>query len=208
VSATRIVVADDHPIVVEGLRRLFATLDAVDLCGEFHDVTTLMRADLADVQVVVLDVGIPGILGSETIRALHARGVRIVLFTMEPESPEAIELLRAGADGIVGKSEPVERLVEAIGRVAGGDTDVPARLAVRSARADEAWPHDGLSERELAIFRRLIRGTAPKEIAFELEITVSTVYTYAERIRIKLGVTSQVELLAYAHRAGLVGQRA
>lgn len=207
-SVARIVLADDHPVVVDGLRRFFATIDGVELGGHCHDVTTLMGMDLDDVDVVILDVGIPGMLGGETIRALHGRSVRVLLFTMEPDSPRAIELVRAGADGIVGKSEPVERLAEAVARVARGETDLPEELAARSVGAPPTWPHESLSERELAIFHRSIRGTAPKVIAFDLGITVSSVYTYSERVRAKLGVSNQTELVAYAHRAGLLGQGA
>lgn len=201
----RVFLADDHPVMVRGLERLLSLEDDLEVVGTVHDVREL-DAHVADaVDVFVLDVSMPGMHGAETIARLHARRASILLFTLEPESAQVVALLRAGASGVVSKSAQVGELIAAIRAVARGGRVVPMALEVR-LRSGESWPHDALSERELAIFQRVVRGVSPKAIAFELGLSPSTVYTYAERVREKLGVASQAELVDYAHRAGLLGK--
>ena len=198
--------ADDHPVMVTGLSRILAGVPDVDVVGIAYDVHELLRTDPQDLDVIVLDVSMPGMRGGETVETLRARYAPVLLFTLEPDTAQVVELLRAGASGVVSKSARVEVLLDAIRTVATGGRVIPIPLAERVAGGGEGWPHEALSERERAIFERLVRGNAPKSIAFELQLATSTVYTYAERIRQKLGVDSQVALVAYAHRAGLLGK--
>lgn len=201
----RVFLADDHPVMVRGLERLLAGEDDFEVVGVVHDLGDLDAHIPDTVDVLVLDVSMPGMHGAETIERLRTRYAPILLFTLEPESAQVIALLRAGASGVVSKSAHVTVLLDAIRTVARGGRAVPMTLEQR-ANSGDAWPHDALSEREQAIFQRLVRGVSPKTIAFELGLSVSTVYTYAERVREKLGVTGQVELVDYAHRAGLLGK--
>ncbi len=203
-SAVRIYVADDHPIVVEGLRRFFSTVPEVEWVGACGDAAALFELEPGTVDVLVLDVRMPGMHGTETLRALATRVPAILLFTLEPESALVVELLRAGASGVVGKSERVDNLLSAICAAAAGERVVSAELESRLRSDAATWPHESLSPREHAIFMRLIHGASPKEVAFDLGLSASTVYTYAERVRQKLGVQGSVELVAYAHRAGLL----
>ncbi|MCA9536413.1 MAG: response regulator transcription factor [Myxococcales bacterium] len=202
----RVLLADDHPVMVDGLSRVLATEADIEVAGVAYDVRDLLAMDAGRADVVVLDVSMPGMRGGETIAALRGRFGPVLLFTLEPDATQVVELVRAGAAGVVSKSARVEELLRAIRTVAAGGRAVPMALAERVAAGGEGWPHEQLSERELAIFQRLIRGATPKSIAFELSLAPSTVYTYAERIRQKLGVDGPVALVDYAHRAGLLGR--
>ena len=276
----RVFLADDHPVMVRGLERLLALEDDLTVVGMVHDLGELEARAPDALDVLVLDVSMPGMNGGDTIASLRARHAPILLFTLEPETAQVVALLRAGASGVVSKSAPVSELIDAIRVVARGGRAVPMALEVRlrsgeswphdalserarhapillftlepetaqvvallragasgvvsksapvselidairvvarggravpmalevRLRSGESWPHDALSEREQAIFQRLVRGGSPKTIAFELGLSPSTVYTYAERVREKLGVSGQVELVDYAHRAGLLGK--
>ena len=201
----RVFLGDDHPVMVRGLERLLALEDDLTVVGMVHDLSELEARAPDALDVLVLDVSMPGMNGGDTIASLRARHAPILLFTLEPETAQVVALLRAGASGVVSKSAPVGELIDAIRVVARGGRAVPMALEVR-LRSGESWPHDALSEREQAIFQRLVRGGSPKTIAFELGLSPSTVYTYAERVREKLGVSGQVELVDYAHRAGLLGK--
>lgn len=202
----RLFLADDHPTMVSGLERLLHGTEGFSVVGTRHDLRGLDLRELPEVDVFVLDVSMPGMHGAETIGPLVASGAKVLLFTLEPESVQVVALLRAGATGVVSKSASVSELLDAIRRVAGGRTVIPIDLLERSASSGTGLPHESLSERESEIFLRLIRGVSPKAIAYELSLSPSTVYTYAERIRQKLGVQSPVELVDYAHRAGLLGR--
>jgi DNA-binding NarL/FixJ family response regulator len=204
VNAIRILVADDHPIIVEGLRRFFGSVKEVEMVAFTHDLSELGASTLEDVDVLVLDVRMPGMEGTQTLQALGQQ-TAVLLFTLEPDSALVLELIQAGARGVVSKGAPVDVLMDGIKRVYRGETVIPDSLAEHLKQPTQSWPHLALSPREAAIFTRLIRGSSPKEVAFDLGLSSSTVYTYAERVRAKLGVQSQVELVAYAHRAGLLG---
>jgi two-component system, NarL family, invasion response regulator UvrY len=206
-ATVRIFVADDHPVITEGLTRYFATIDDIAMIGHCRDCAGLEAIDAASVDVLVLDVGMPGMLGAETVTRLRSRGHAILLFTLEPESPLVIGMLRAGAMGFVAKRESLDVLAEAIRSVARGARSVPEPLSALADDDGEGWPHEGLSTRERAVFDHMVRGIPLKSVAFDLGLSTSTVYTYAERVRRKLGAGSQAELVDYAHRAGLLGRR-
>ena len=203
--ALRVFIADDHPVMVAGLERILASVADIEVAGVAHDIAALHAANPQNIDIIVLDVSMPGMRGAETMQALRLYAP-VLLFTLEPESAQVVELLRAGGSGVVSKSARVEVLLDAIRTVAAGGRAIPIPMAERVAAGGEGWPHESLSERELAIFHRLIRGNAPKSVAFDLQLAASTVYTYAERIRHKLGVDSQAGLMDYAHRAGLLGK--
>jgi DNA-binding NarL/FixJ family response regulator len=202
----RVFLADDHPVMVAGLSRVLATVPDIEVVGTAHALTGLDAQAAGSIDVLVLDVSMPGMHGAETIKALRERHAPVLLFTLEPETPLVVELLRAGASGVVGKSERVEVLLDAIRTVAGGGRVIPSAMHERVVAGGPGALHDALSEREQAIFHRLVRGNSPKSIAFDLGLSPSTVYTYSERVRQKLGVASQTELVDYAHRAGLLGK--
>ena len=145
--------------------------------------------------MLTLDVQIPGMRGPNTVQELRALGPQIVLFTLQPPEGLVPQLIAAGARGYVPKSSPVSELVDVALRVARGERVVPSEL--RSS-ATQPCVTSSLTERELEVFRRIARGDTPKEMAYGLGISASTVYTHQERLRKKLGASSIAELIRLA----------
>lgn len=204
--AIRVVIADDHPIVAEGLRRFFVAVEGVTVVATAASVDSLVAklTDEVGVDLVVLDVDFPGMAGGATVRAIRERGPQVLIFTHQAPDELVASMVLAGARGFVSKSDPVDELVAAMRAVhAGGEwTSEPLRALVKSASSTP--PHERLTERELAVFALLARGRSPKEIGFELALSPSTVYAHVERVRSKLGVASAIDVERYAARWGIV----
>ena len=195
----QVVLADDHPIIREGLERWIQTVEDVSLLGVASDYTSL-QALLADVtpDVVVIDYSMPGLSGVASVGQFIERGHKIVMFSFLERDEVLRSLVEVGISGFVSKSQPVSELLKVVRAVAQGERVLP------SWQDSEPRPHERLSERERWVLDRVLLGQTPKEMAFELEVATSSVYTYVERIRKKLGVDSTQGLIQYAHRVGLV----
>lgn len=205
VKPLRLFVADGHPIVVEGLAGLAATEPALELVGRASTADGLV-AKLTERRpdVLSLDVQMPGVRGPRTIAALAATGVPVLLFTLHPVDVALAALVRAGAAGYLSKSSPLDTYLDAVRAVRDGKRWLPDRLRERLAAPDRAPPEDVLTPRELDVFRRLAEGQTVKEAAFQLGLSPSTVYTHAERIRRKLGVSTAAEMARYQASWALV----
>ena len=203
--AIRVVVADDHPVITEGLRRFFTPSDGVEIVATVSTIDALRVAlDIeARVDVIVLDVEIPGLDGIETVRDLRARCPRIVLFTHQEPNDYVTRLVQAGATGYVSKSAPVTDLLDAILTVVDGGTWLSDALRRNLAGVDPHPLHEQLTPRERVVFLALARGRTAKEIGFELDLAASTVYAHIERVRQKLGVDTLYDLRLYAQRWGI-----
>jgi len=205
-----VVLADDHAIVRDGLRRVLHETGEMRVAGEAGDGVEVMRV-LGEVPrcVLVLDLNMPGCRGLDTIAQVRAQfpGVKIVVFSMYEENSYAVSAMRAGAGAFLSKARAPAELVEAIRKVDAGGVHVTPRLAEHMVRHGidlTGEPHEALSSRELEIFRRLAAGRTPTAIADELGLARSTVTTYVHRIKQKLGVETIGEVVRYAHRHHLV----
>jgi len=195
----RVALADDHPIIREGLERWMHTVDDVTIVGVASDYASLHEIlEGANPDVVVVDYSMPGLTGATSIGQIVERGHAVVVFSLLEREEVLRSLVEVGIAGFVSKSQPVSELLEVVRAVAGGERVLP------SFEDAEPRPHELLSERERGILDRVLLGQTPKEIAFDLEVSTSSVYTYVERIRKKLGVESTQGLIQYAHRVGLV----
>jgi len=205
-TAIRVLVADDHPIVVEGLRRHLALLPDIDVVGSASSADeALEELTRSTVDVLICDVQMPGMSGGrEVVEALVATGARVLLFTLRPEDALVANLLAGGARGFVSKSEDPEVLVEAIRALHSGQESIPAKLRTMRDELRAPPPHASLTKREYAVFELLARCLTPKEAAFEMGVAASTVYTHADRIRSKLGVSTLAEVAQYARDWSLV----
>lgn len=201
----RVVVADDHPIVREGLRRILEREAGIAVVGEADRgdaLATLVRDTHAD--VVVLDIGMPGPLFVELIPAIAgARSrARVLVLSGHPEEAYAVHALRAGAAGYLNKAYATDRLVEAVRRVhEGGRYISPVlaeQLAEQVARDAGSPGHHRLSNRELEVLRLLGTGFSLKQIAGRLRVNAKTVSTYRARILAKLGLKTNADLVRYA----------
>lgn len=199
-SILRLFIADDHPMLVEGIERIAAknaSLEVVGTAANAEDLARLVAEARAD--VLSLDVQMPGMRGPSTIASIVATGVPILLFTLHPIDAALAALVRAGAAGYLSKSHRSSAYVEAVRSVAQGETVVPAELAdLLRATEPPGAPSDVLTPRELEVFRRLAAGSTIKEAAFALGMSASTAYTHTDRIRRKLGVSTGAEMARYA----------
>ncbi|HSE50590.1 MAG TPA: response regulator transcription factor [Gemmatimonadales bacterium] len=207
----RIAIADDHPIVREGLRRIATEADGIAVTGEaataaaLFELLTRVAAD-----VVLLDVSMPGSAFVETLRALREKHptVRVMVLSVHPEDQWALRALRAGAAGYLTKDHSPEQLVEAIRRVASGGRYVSPALAEKlAASIDNSLahaPHERLSDREFEVLRSLGSGMAVKDVATQLAVSAKTVSTYRARLLEKMGLSSNADLVKYVIERGLL----
>lgn len=200
----RIFVSDDHAIVRRGLRQLFDECDDMQVVGEAsngREVLTAIEGGL-EVDVLVLDLSLPRVNGTEVLRRLVriAPDIAVVVLSMYPEEQYAQRMFSEGAATYVGKDRPPELLVDAIRRAARGEKWLPPGTPAPSASA----PHDALSAREHQVFTLLFQGQGVSDIAAELNVTSSTVSNHVSAIRNKLGVRTINEIVNYAHRMGLI----
>jgi len=208
----RLVIADDHPVVREGLKYLVSQHRDMTLVGEAEDAPgTLEACRTTAVDVLLLDVSMPGMAVVDLIRALRSAGrsPRILVLSVHPERHYARRVLQAGADGYLTKNHSPIALAEAIRQVHGGRKYVtPAlaeELAVSLSEGRALTPHEALSNREYEVFRRLGAGVRVNEIAHDLALSPKTVRTYRSRILEKMNIRSTAELIFYAVQNGLVG---
>ena len=210
--AIRIFIADDHPIVRQGLRRIVEADAGMAIAGEAGDAASLCAAlEHTATDVVLLDVSMPGGLFLETLRELRAKHptVRVLVLSVHPEDQWAVRALRAGASGYLTKDHSPDQLLEAIRRVYRGGKYVSPTLAEHLAEhlegGAERAPHELLSDREFEVMRRLGSGLTVSQIASELAISAKTVSTYRTRILEKMAVATNAELVRYASKHGLIG---
>lgn len=200
----RVVVADDHSIVRQGLRRVLETAPDMDVVGELaggDGLADLVREQNAE--VVVLDISMTGPDFLELIPAVTAArpGVRVLVLSGHPEEKYAVPALRAGAAGYLSKPDSADHLIEAIRRVHAGRRYVSPTLAEQLAAgvlAGSSGPaHHRLSRRELEVLRLMGTGASMKEIGARIGVHGKTVTTYRTRILQKLGLRTNADLVRY-----------
>lgn len=206
-----IVIADDHELIRQGVKKIVRSHPDIRIVGEsanLADTLGLIRQHAPD--VVVLDIDMPDCTGLDGLAELRRYFPlqRIVLLSMYGEEKYGLSALRAGANGYVTKSMAAEKLVFAIRHVAAGETYIGANLADQMARqavsGEACAGHDRLTSRELEITRMIGAGLQVKQIAADLNISVSSVNTYRNRIFSKLGLQSNAALIRYAIKNELV----
>ncbi len=201
----RVFLVDDHPVMRRGVADCIDEQPDLAVCGQAGSAAEAVPAIAgARPDVVVTDLSLPGRDGLELIKDLKARDreVRVLVLSMHDESLYAERVLRAGAYGYVMKSAPPEELLEAIRRVSSGDIVVGPQV-IKRVLARSMWGEtggqpassvQGLSDRELEVFRLLGQGLERREIAARLQLSVKTVEAHRVNIRQKLGVSTAAEL--------------
>lgn len=200
----RVAIADDHPIVREGLRRIASAGVGISVTGEAATAPEIFRLlAQAAVDVVLLDVSMPGSTFVETLQALRAQhpSIKVLVLSVHPEDQWAVRALRAGAAGYLTKDHSPDQLVEAIRRVARGGKYVSEQLAERLAglvdHGRPRAPHELLSDREFEVLRALGSGMAVKDVAEQLNLSAKTISTYRARLLEKMGLRSRADLVRY-----------
>lgn len=201
----QVLVADDHAIIRNGLRKILADTDDLEVAAEAsqgHEVLEQIRQH--DFDLLVLDLSMPGRHGLELIKLIRAERPRlpILIFSMHPEEQFAVRAIRAGANGYLPKDDDSDWLLPAMRKVATGgmfiSTKVAELLATEAAPSSEQLPHTSLSNREFEVLVRIVRGQSMTEIAHELALSIKTVSTHKSHILSKMGMTNPVDLIRYA----------
>lgn len=207
----RVFLADDHTIVRDGLRQILAGQPDVCVVGEAGDgPSTLEALERTSCDVLVLDMAMPGLGGTELIRALHAAhpDLAMLVLSMHAEEDYAVRAIRAGARGYLPKTGAGGQLLGAIRQVAAGGLylkqELAQDLALHLLLDDEPEPHTRLSPRERTVFDQLIIGRTVGQIADDLNVSVKTVSTHKARILEKMELGSVAALVRYAVDNGLL----
>ena len=207
----RLVIADDHAIVREGLKRIVGAAADLSVVDEAADGTQVMRVVREkEFDVLVLDLSMPGRSGMELIKWVKAEKpkLRILVLSMHQELQYAVRAIKSGASGYLTKESAPEQLEQAIRKVAAGGAFVTAevaeQLALGAMPGSQAHPHESLSDREFEVFRLLAAGVSVTDIAGQLKLSVKTVSTHKANLMQKMGLGNQSELIRYALRHGLV----
>lgn len=209
-DATRVVIADDHELIREGIRKILRAPLHMRVVGEAADIEgALSQIGLHQPDVLVLDLNMPGHAGLEGLLAVREvyPQQKIVLLSMHAESEYAVAAHSAGAGAYVGKAHAAHELVTAIAQVAADGVYMNDRVAALVERGMPAAPpaaHLGLTARESEIFKLIGAGLQVKQVAGTLEISVSSVNTYRNRIFRKMGLASNAAVIRYALKNGLV----
>jgi DNA-binding NarL/FixJ family response regulator len=209
----RVVIADDHTIVREGLRQLLQASVDFDIVSEARDGHEVMqRVRELDFDVLLLDMSMPGKSGMELIKQVKSERprLRILVLSMHQEHQYAVRAIKAGASGYLTKESASSQLAAAIRRVACGgayiSAEVAEQLALGAMPQTEGLPHTALSDREYQVFRLLVSGKTVSDIGEELNLSVKTVSTHKARLLQKMGVANQTELVHYAIRHRLIDE--
>ena len=206
----RMAIADDHPVVLAGIKAMLRSAHEIDLVGEAGDgaaALQLVRAERPD--VAVLDISMPEISGLDLARriAAEAPGVKVVALTVHEDRAYVQQLLDAGARGYLLKRSAAEDLVRAVRAVAEGglylDPAIAGKVLAETAATERAAAADAaLSPREVDVLRFTAQGFSNKEIAIRLDVGVKTVETYKARASDKLGLRSRAEIVLYGVSKG------
>ena len=206
----RIVMADDHAIVREGLKRIVSGVPDFQVVGEAGDGNEVMRlARELDFDLLVLDLSMPGRSGMELIKLVKAEKprVRILVLSMHDEHQYAVRAIKSGASGYLTKESAPALLEQALRKIAGGgawvSAEVAQQLALGAMPGGEAAPHEALSGREFEVFQLLAAGHSVTDIAGRLSLSVKTVSTHKANLMHKLGLGNASELVRYAIKHGL-----
>ena len=207
----KILVADDHAIVREGLKQIVAEESDMIVAGEAPNATELFTfINNESWDIIVLDINMPGKSGLEALKEIKIQHPKIpvLILSMFGEDQYGIRAIKAGASGYLKKVSAPNELVSAIRKIVNGGKYINPSLAEKLAdivdKRSSELPHDYLSDREYQIMCSIASGKSAEEIADELALSIHTIYTYRNRILEKMSLKSNVELTQYAIQNKLI----
>jgi DNA-binding NarL/FixJ family response regulator len=207
----KIVIADDHTIVREGLRRVVGEVEDIEVIGEATNGREVLEwVKKGGFDMLLLDLSMPDNSGVDFIKRLKEESPKlpILVLTMHEEEQYAVRSIRAGASGYLTKESASKELIGAIRRVAQGrlyiNASVAEKLALDTMVTHDGPPHKSLSDREFEVFQMMVHGRSITEIAMQLHLSVKTVSTHKARILQKMNMLSIADLVRYAVANGLM----
>ncbi len=207
----KILIADDHAIVREGLKQIVAEESDMKVTGEAANASELFELLNKDSwEIVVLDINMPGKSGLEALKEMKIRNIKVpvLILSMFSEDQYGLRAIKAGAAGYLKKVSAPTELVSAIRKIVGGGKYISPTLAEKLADNvdvnNKKALHQNLSDREYQIMCFISLGKSAEEIAEELAISIHTVYSYRNRILEKMHLKSNVELTQYAIQNNLI----
>lgn len=207
----RILIADDHAIVREGVKQIVKTLPEITLIEEATDGDeAFSKICNTNYDLVILDISMPGMSGLDVLQRMKGRNIetRVLIFSFYPQEQYAVRAFKLGASGYLSKDSAFEELAIAIRRISSGGKYVSAALAEKlifqDAKMEGKLPHEKLSEREFQVMILLAKGKSVIEIAEEIFISDKTVSTYRRRIMEKMNLKKNADLTIYALRNNLI----
>ena len=204
----KLLIVDDHPVVRDGLRGMFAGDERFEVRGEAADGTeALAVARAVDPDVVLMDLRMPGMDGVSTIRALREQGfsARVLVLTTYDTDSDVLPAIKAGATGYLLKDTPREELFRAVVAAHRGESVLSPAVAGRLMGELRAPAREPLSQRELEVLGLIAQGCTNKEAASRLFISEATVKTHLLHAYAKLGVRDRAAAVAAAFERGLLG---
>src|SRR5262249_11613830 len=210
---TRVLIADDHPIVLDGLAQLLSgdpEFEVIALCKDGDEALSVIRQRRPE--IAVLDVRMPRMTGITILRTLVEEGLptRIILLTAEISDDEVIDAVRLGVAGMVLKETASRQLLQVLAKVAAGETSLDQKVVRRAVdkllriKAGVSQAERVLTNRELEIVKLVDTGLRNKQIADQLSITEGTVKIHLHTIFENIGVSSRVELTNYGRERSLL----
>ncbi|MGA8808530.1 MAG: response regulator transcription factor [Thermoanaerobaculia bacterium] len=209
----RVLIADDHDIVREGVKQIVSETSDIVVGGEARTgAEALDRARQGEWDVVILDLNLPDRSGLDVLAQLRAvaAGIPVLILSMHGEASYAARALKAGAAGYVSKNTAREHLVIAIRKLANGERFLTPELAESLAfgmMGAKTSGHQSLSDREFQVLCLIAAGRPPREIATELNVSVKTVATHRARLLAKMGLKNNAEVVGYAIEHDLLPKR-
>jgi len=208
-----VLVVDDHAIIRNGLKKILADTDDLNVAGEAaNGNAALEKVRERDWDVVILDISMPGRNGLGLIKLIKEERPKlpILIFSMHQEEQYAVRAIRAGAAGYLSKDDDSELLLPALRKVAAGGVFISPKvadlLATELSHHADSLPHTLLSNREYEVFIRIVRGINLTAIAEEFSLSIKTVSTHKSHILSKMEMATQVDLVRYAINHNLLDQ--
>jgi len=201
----KVLIADDHALFRDGLKRIINETDDIDVVAEAIDGKDILKkAKECDWDVALLDINLPDINGLDILkRMLSANAAsRVLVLSMYPEEEYAIRAIRSGASGYLTKDSPTDQLISVIRRLAKGgkyvNPDLAEKFLFNPVPDSENLTHKTFSDREFHVFKLIVDGESLTAIANKLSLSVKTVSTYRSRILEKMHMKNNAQLVKYA----------
>lgn len=206
-----VLIADDHALFRDGLKRIFNETDDINVVAEATDGKDILKkARESDWDIALLDINLPDINGLDILkRILSANASSCVLvLSMYPEEEYAIRAIRSGASGYLTKDSPTDQLITVIRRLAKGgkyvNPELAEKLLFNPVMESDKLTHTTFSDREFHVFKLIVTGESLTSIANKLALSVKTVSTYRSRILEKMNMKNNAQLVRYAIQHRLV----